>query len=66
MDGPKVNLNFYVDLIADRWNEQPAAPSLLNLGCCGPHVIHGAFKTGVNAPGWKIDHLLRPKVLFIF
>ena len=69
MDGPNFNLKFYRDLIADRRNEHPTAPSLSDLGCCGLHVIHCAFKTGVNVTGWKMNHLLRALltcVLFIF
>ncbi|KAK3091222.1 hypothetical protein FSP39_018058 [Pinctada imbricata] len=34
-------------------------PSLLNLGSCGLYVVHGSFKTGTSATGWKIDRLLR-------
>ena len=59
MDGPNVNFKFYRDLIADRLIEHPAAPLFLDLGFCGLHVVHGAFKTGVNATGSKIDNLLR-------
>ena len=64
---PNVNLKFYRDLTADRWNEQLAAPSLLDLGCCSLHIIYSAFKTCVNATGWKMDLLLRSlTVLCIF
>ena len=59
MDGPNVNFKFYRDLIADRLIEHPAAPLFLDLGSCGLHVVHGAFKTGVNSTGWKIENLLR-------
>ena len=29
---------------------------LLNVGSCGLHVVHGAFKYGAN--GWKLNSLL--------
>ena len=35
------------------WND------LLNIGSCGLHAIHGAFKTGVKATKWDIEQILR-------
>ena len=47
MNGPNVNWAFY-DMLqnqtADEYNCQ-----LLNLGFCGLHLVHGAFKHGYNA-----------------
>ena len=43
----------------DRKIEDPSMPSLLNLGSCGLHVVHGSFKTGASATGWELDSLLR-------
>ena len=34
-------------------------PTLLNLGSCSLHIVHGAFKTGAQATGWNIDAILR-------
>ena len=59
MDGPNVNHKFYRDCVTMRKETDPDAPDLLDIGSCGLHVIHGAFKTGVNATGWKTDNLLR-------
>ena len=59
MDGPNSNLKFYRDLVNSRELDMPNAPSLLDIGTCGLHVVHGAFRTGFNATGWKIDSLLR-------
>jgi hypothetical protein len=59
MDGPNVNHKFYRDYVADRKVAEPDSPDLLDLGSCGLHVIHGAFKTGATVTGWKIDSLLR-------
>jgi len=33
--------------------------SLLHLGSCGLHVVHGRFKYGASATGWELDSLLR-------
>lgn len=59
MDGPNVNKKFYRDYCLDRSTSLPDAPNLIDIGSCGLHVIHGAFKTGANATGWKLDNLLR-------
>lgn len=60
MDGPNVNLKFHRMCIKDqKENEPEGSPSLLDLGVCGLHVLHGAFKTGVNSTGWKLDGILR-------
>ena len=31
----------------------PDLTMLINLGSCGIHVVHGGFKSGVEATGWK-------------
>nr|CAD7569336.1 unnamed protein product [Timema californicum] len=33
--------------------------SLLNLGTCGLHVVHGSLRTGVGSSDWDISSLLR-------
>ena len=44
MDGPSINLQFLQKVQDDRVeNEQPA---LNDIGSCGLHTIHGAFKCG--------------------
>ena len=37
--------------------EEDELPALINIGSCGLHVIHGAFKTGVEATNWNIKKL---------
>ena len=37
----------------------PQAPELFDVGTCGLHIIHGAFKTGMLATSWKLDQFLR-------
>ena len=59
MDGPSVNLKFYRDYVSCRSESPAGTPSLVDIGVCGLHVVHGAFKTGVNSTSWKIDNLLR-------
>ena len=44
MDGPNVNWNFYDILVRKR--EENELAGLMNIGSCGLHVLHGAFKTG--------------------
>ena len=59
MDGPNVNWKFFEDLLQDRSQSDPDIPKLINIGCCGLHVVHGAFKYEAIATGWKLDSLLR-------
>ena len=59
MDGPNVNLKFYRDFLVERQNFQPDIPIPIDIGFCGLHIIHGAFKTGFDETGWKIDNILR-------
>ena len=52
MDGPIVNLKFLEKLQKDRLeNEQH---ELINIGSCGLHTIHSAFKTGAESTSWNI------------
>lgn len=59
MDGPNVNVKFYNDLLVQREALDPNLPSLLDIGSCGLHVVHGAFRTAFESTGWKIDAFLR-------
>ena len=56
MDGPSVNLKFLQKVQDDRVeNEQPA---LIDIGNCGLHAVHGAFKCGAQSLGWKLKDIL--------
>ena len=44
MGGPSVNWKFYEKLIESR--EISGLIGLINIGSCGLHVVHGAFKSG--------------------
>ena len=57
MDGPNVNWKFY-DLINSKL-QKDYSKSLLNTGSCGVHIVHGAFKQGVEATGWNTDEFLK-------
>ena len=45
MDGP--NVNWKMVKIAKKYNKEqdPDTPSLKEMGSCGLHVFHGAYKT---------------------
>ena len=58
MDGPATNL------LQERAESDLDLPILINLGSCGIHVVHGGFKSGVEATGWQLDSLLRSMFLF--
>ncbi|KAE8742847.1 hypothetical protein FOCC_FOCC005271, partial [Frankliniella occidentalis] len=60
LDGPSVNFKFLKELQVHLKGEHgPDEPILLLMGSCGLHVVHNAFKTGVNAAGWGIVGYLR-------
>ena len=59
MDGPNTNWKFFDSFCSDRALTDPDLPHLINVGSCGLHLVHGAFKYGVKATGWKLDSLLR-------
>lgn len=58
MDGPNVNLKFLRDL-KDDLNNGPDSPVLLDIGSCGLHNLHNAFKAAMKATAWDIVQFLR-------
>ena len=56
MDGPNVNWNVFEDLQSEIQLEN--GKNLLNVGSCGLHVIHGAFRSAMSETGWDIETLL--------
>lgn len=58
MDGPAVNWKFLREL-KDEFQCLPSVQCFVDMGSCGLHVIHGAFKTGITASGWKVVTYLR-------
>ncbi|GBM88594.1 hypothetical protein AVEN_197640-1 [Araneus ventricosus] len=58
MDGPNVNLKFLKDFKADL-NTDSDDKKLLDLGSCGLHTLHCAFKSSMQETGWNIVPFLR-------
>ena len=56
MDGPNVNWATYEFLNTDLQTDVGRAP--LNIGSCGLHVLHNAFRLGFSQSGWEIEHSL--------
>jgi len=57
MDGPTVNWKLFKDIQEDIQHE--TGKTMLNIGSCGLHTIHGAFRDGVAASTWDIETFLR-------
>ena len=58
MDGPNVNWKLY-DSIVQEQSENDDYPDLIDIGLCCLHVVHGAFRTGVQKTKWGIDGILK-------
>lgn len=54
MDGPNVNLRFLKDL-----QENEDCKKFIDIGTCGLHILHNAFKTSFNDIEWKIGEFLK-------
>lgn len=59
MDGPNVNLKT-LQILQKHVQEQNSASNklLLDIGTCGLHTCHNAFRAGMSATGWNIDQFL--------
>ena len=57
MDGPNVNLKFSDQLIDQL--EIQSEKSLLDMGSCGLHVVHGAFQNGHKIAKWNVNTALQ-------
>ena len=57
MDGPNVNCLIFDKLNGER--EKHNHSPLYNMGSCGLHSIHGAFKTGMISCGWEINKIMK-------
>ena len=58
MDGPNVNWSFYSKISEELAESDPDAKEFLNVGSCGLHVVHNAFKTGAKASEMGVEDLL--------
>ncbi|CAH3149087.1 unnamed protein product [Pocillopora meandrina] len=58
MDGPNVNWKLH-ELFQELISEvDENAPILVNVGSCGLHIVHNAFKAGSKASTWSIQEVL--------
>ncbi|KAL1379387.1 hypothetical protein pipiens_014936 [Culex pipiens pipiens] len=55
MDGPHVNLKLFRDLDEEMKTVEGNGRSLLNIGSCGLHGVHNAFRNGIKQAGWEMD-----------
>lgn len=58
MDGPNVNFKFLKNL-REYLAEDSGNHKLLDLGSCGLHTLHCAFKAGIKVTEWHIIEFLR-------
>ena len=58
MDEPNVSWKLY-DSIVQEWSENDDYPDLIDIGSCSLHVVHGAFRTGMQKTKWGIDGILK-------
>ena len=65
VDGPHMNWKLLEEIVKDRIISDPEIPQLINVGSCGLHIVHEAFKTGAAATGWNTDNLLK-SMWFVF
>lgn len=56
MDGPSVNLNLLEKINNDMITNHNVG--LLNVGSCGLHVMHNAFRRGCEASQWELESFL--------
>jgi hypothetical protein len=57
MDGP--NTNWKVLELINSQRSELEIPTLIDIGSCGLHVIHGAFRTGVESISWNVKKILK-------
>ena len=56
MDGPNVNWALFDKLEKDM--DAECDVKLVNIGSCGLHIVHNAFKDGSKATGCEVAHFL--------
>ena len=58
MNGPLVNLKFLQELVKYQ-EELEIVEKMIDIGTCGLHVVHGAFKCGTESTDWNIKETLK-------
>ena len=56
MDGPNVNWKLFRNVSNDI--EEETNKQMLNIGSCGLHILHNAYKSGVNSCSWDVENIL--------
>ncbi|KAK0151781.1 hypothetical protein N1851_006845 [Merluccius polli] len=56
MDGP--NVNWKVFDILQKSVQKDVGKLLVNIGSCGLHTLHNAFRDGCKSTGWEVEHAL--------
>lgn len=59
MDGPNVNIKLLRLLKEKLKTSDLNDPIIIDIGTCGLHTLHNAFKAGIKAPKWEIIDFLR-------
>lgn len=57
MDGPNTNLKLLSEVQNER--QKNKLSSLIDIGSCNLHLIHGAFKTGSEKSSWDLHKILK-------
>ena len=56
MDGPNVNWSLYKILSEDLQKRVSTNFRFIDIGSCGLHTVHNAFRAGHNASEWDLGH----------
>ena len=56
MDGPNTNLKLLREIKEDR---EKKFSSVIDIGSCSLHLIHGAFKTGSESTPWDLHKIMK-------
>ena len=63
MDGPAVNIKFHEIMQRDILQEY--SHSLIDIGSCGLHILHNAFKKGADSTQWDLASILSGLYFFL-
>ena len=58
MDGSNVTWKLYDSIVEER-NQNDDYRALIDVGCCSLHIVHRAFRSGVQKTEWGIDCVLK-------
>ena len=57
MDGPNVNMKFFEKF--SQHQKKRSFYSLINIGSCGFHIVHGSFSRGERKSRWSLKNFLK-------